>query len=198
MGKYIPWQINERVKSGELRLIGSDNKLVGIVTKEEALKKAKKEGLDLVEIAPNAKPPVVRIVDFGKFLYEEEKKLRKQKKKTKSSELKEVRFSPFIADNDYKTRIERIKEFLDDRNKVRVVVKFKGRQMTARKFGYDILRRVLGDFEGYVKIDMEPKFVGRHLIMVISPASGKKIKIEKKEKVKKEIKKEKKDAKTKN
>jgi translation initiation factor IF-3 len=195
LGKNIPWQINERVKSGKLRLIGSDNKQIGIVTKEEALDRAKKESLDLVEIAPNAKPPVVRIVDFGKFLYEEEKKLKKQKKKTKTSELKEVRFSPFIAENDFNTRIERIKEFLEERNKVRLVVKFKGRQMSAKKFGYDILDRALESLGDFAKVDMEPKFIGRHLIMVISPTSNKKKKTEKKEKKEK---KEEKNAKAKN
>jgi len=135
----------------------------------EALKIAKKEGLDLVEIAPKAKPPVVKIVNFGKFLYREEKRLKEQKKKTKGSDLKEIRFSPFIAENDYNTRLERIREFLGQKDKVKLVVKFKGRQMGSKNFGYDLLKKVVAGIGEEVAIDMEPKFLGRHLAMVISP-----------------------------
>ena len=122
-------------------------------------------------IAPKAKPPVVKITDFGKFKYQEDKKAKKQAKQTKSSELKEIRFSPFIGESDYQTRIEKIREFLEDKNKVRVVVKFKGRQMGSKKFGYDLLKRIITEFEDEIQVDMQPKFLGRHLVMVISPLS---------------------------
>lgn len=130
---------------------------------------AKKEGLDLVEIAPKAKPPVAKIIDFGKFKYQEEKKAQKAKRGSKSADLKEVRLSPFIGEADYKTRFDRIQGFLKRGDKVRTVIKFKGRQMGSKKFGYNVLQRILKELETEVNIDMEPKFIGRHLSMVISP-----------------------------
>lgn len=169
MAKKQFWRTNEQIPPGDLRVIGVDDKQIGVISKDEALKKAKKEGLDLVEIAPKAKPPVAKIIEFGKFKYQEEKKLKKQKKRSKSVELKEVRFSPFIGEADYQTRLGRVKEFLKEGDKVRVVVKFKGRQLGSKQFGYDLLKRLLKDIEVEVNIDMEPKFIGRHLAMVISP-----------------------------
>lgn len=173
------WRTNKQIRAPEVRLIGEDDKQIGVLTSEEALEKAKEKGLDLVEIAPKAKPPVVKIVDFGKFLYREEKKLKKQKKGAKTSELKEVRFSPFIADADYKTRLDRIEEFLRERNKVRITVKFKGRQMSAKKFGYELVDRILEDLGELAKIDQQAKFMGRHLIMTISPTAAAKPKKDK-------------------
>ena len=178
------WKVNNQIRASEVRVIGSNGKQEGILKIGDALKKAQEEGLDLVEIAPIAKPPVVKIVELGKFKYEQEKKLQKEKKKTKASELKEVRFSPFIAEHDYKTRIEKIKEFLSDSNKVRLVVVFKGRHMGSKDFGYKLFKRILGDFEDTVAVDMEPKFVGRHLIMTISPLK-KSIRVKDKESVSK-------------
>ena len=143
---------------------------------DEALKQAKSEGLTLVEIAPTAKPPVAKIVDFGKFRYQEEKKLRTQLKKTKTSELKEIRFSPFIAENDYNTRIKRIREFLGDKNKVRLVVVFTGRQMGSKPQGYELLKRIIAELGEAISVDMTPKFLGKHLMMIISPVA-KKVKV---------------------
>ena len=141
---------------------------------DKALGQARKVGLDLIEIAPIAKPPVAKIINFGKFRYQEEKKEKQQKKGVKGGELKEIRFSPFIGEADYKTRLERVKEFLEDKDKVRLVVKFKGRQMGSKQFGYSLLKRVLDELGQSIAVDMEPKFLGRHLIMVISPRFSKK------------------------
>ena len=152
-----------------MRVIDEKGNQIGILALNSALKKAQDLNLDLVEIAPLAKPPVVKIIEFGKFKYQEEKKQRREKKGVKGGGVKEIRFSPFIGKADYDIRIDRIKEFLADKDKVRVVVKFMGRQMGSKQFGYDLLQRVLGEFEGRVSIDMEPKFLGRHLVMVISP-----------------------------
>lgn len=135
----------------------------------EALAKANKAGLDLIEIAPKARPPVAKIADLGKFRYQQEKILKKQKKGAKGTELKEVRFSPFIAEHDYKVRLERTKEFLEEGNKVRVTVVFKGRHMGSKRFGYELMKKVLSEFKEKAIVDMEPKFIGRHLQMVISP-----------------------------
>lgn len=170
MGKSnLYWRTDFAIRADSLRVVGANGKLIGVLKKSEAIDKAKKEGLTLVEIAPNAKPPVAKIVDFGKFRYAEEKKARAQAKGVKGGEVKEIRFSPFIADNDYQTRIKRIKEFLGERNKVRIVVVFTGRQMNSKPQGYVLLQRIFKELEGQIATDMEPKFLGKHLITIISP-----------------------------
>ncbi|MFB5615322.1 MAG: translation initiation factor IF-3 [Candidatus Nitrosomaritimum yanchengensis] len=174
MKKKSKWRVNEEIRAHEVRVIDKDNNQIDVMTLKAALELSKKENLDLVEIAPKAKPPVVRIVDFGKFKYREEKKLKEQKKKAKASELKEVRFSPFIADGDYETRMRRVNKFLKDNNKVRAVVVFKGRHMQSKKFGYELLKKVIDDLETDIVIDMEPKFLGRHLAMIVSPVKNQK------------------------
>lgn len=167
--------------------MGEDGKQVGIMSSSEALTKAVEAGLDLVEIAPMAKPPVVRIVELGKFKYEQEKKERQQKKNAKSGELKEMRFSPFIGDHDFNTRLERIKEFLEDSYKVRLVVRFTGRQMGSKQFGYEVIGRVLRELGEKAKQDGEPKFLGKQLMTVISPVKGKKVEQINKEKADTEV-----------
>ena len=157
-----------------MRVLGSDGTFIGVLSRDEAFAKAKDLGTDIVEIAPKAEPPVAKIIDFGKFLYTIEKKERLEKKKSKPLELKEVRFSPFIAKGDYDTRIRQIDRFLGGGHKVRVVIVFKGRHMGSRDRGYELLREVLDSLTSEVSIDMEPKFLGRHLAMVISPLKTKK------------------------
>lgn len=169
----LDYRINNQIKSPELRVIGSDGKQIGVMSLSEALNKAHEEELDLIEIAPMAKPPVAKLMELGKFKYEEEKKLQKEKKKSKPSDIKELRFSPFIAQHDYNTRIERIKEFLSENNKIRLVVNFTFRQLGSKQFGYDVLSRVVNTFKDQVVVDMEPKFLGKNLIMVISPTKKK-------------------------
>jgi translation initiation factor IF-3 len=167
------WRLNHQIRAPEVRVLGTDDKQIGVMKLPDALNEARNAGLDLIEVAPKAKPPVVKIDDFGKFRYREEKKLRKQHSKAKSTELKEIRFSPFIGDADYRTRMDRIREFLADKNKVRTVVVFKGRQMGSKKFGYELLGKIKSELAESVVIDMDPKFIGRHLAMVISPTSKK-------------------------
>lgn len=178
MGKQkLYWRTDYQIRATTLRVIGSDGKLIGVLTKEEALKKAKDEGLTLVEISATAVPPVAKIVDFGKFRYSEEKKAREQSKKVKGGEVKEIRFSPFIAENDFNTRIERIREFFADKNKVRVVVVFRGPQMRVKNTGYDVINKIKAVFGDSVITDMEPKFLGKHLVTVISQTTkSKKVK----------------------
>lgn len=172
--KKIYNRINEQIRADKLRVIDSDGKFLGILSRNEALTKAKDLGVDLIEIAPKAVPPVAKAMEVGKYRYIEEKKLRDQKKKAKSVELKEIRFSPFIADGDYQTRIRRIDSFLKAGHKIRVVVVFKGRHMGSRNRGYELMREVLDSVGHEVTIDMEPKFLGRHLAMVVSPLKVKK------------------------
>ncbi len=170
-GFNFNWRIGNQIRSPKLRVIGADGKQLGILTLENALSEAEKEGLTLVEIAPKANPPVARIVELGKFKYQEEKKLQRQKRRSKAAEVKEIRFSPFIAEHDFVNRLEKIKEFLGDKHKIRIVVKFGGRQLDSKEFGYNLIKKIIKSLEGNIVVDMEPKFIGRHLTCVISPTN---------------------------
>lgn len=132
---------------------------------------AKEKNEDLIELVANANPPVAKIIEFGKFKYQEEKKKKEALKKSKPSELKEIRFTPFIGEGDYQTRLRRINEFLTDKDKVKLVVYFKIKQLGSKTFGYDILGRILKDLGEGINVDMKPKFMGRNLIMIISPTN---------------------------
>jgi len=168
------WRTDYQIRAPSLRVVDSEGKLVGELGRDEAIKRAKDEGLTLIEIAPNANPPVAKIADFGKFRYSEEKKARAQAKKVRGGEVKEIRFSPFIAENDFNVRIERIKEFFADKNKVKVVVVFKGPQMRVKHVGYEMIEKIKKVFGDTIITDMEPKFLGKYLVTVISPVTNKK------------------------
>jgi translation initiation factor IF-3 len=169
---YFNFRINHQIKAKEVRVIDSDGKQIGILKLDEAIKKAQDKDLELIEIAPKANPPVCKIIELGKFKYEEEKKKKKGKKGKKGGEIKEIRFSPFIGNADYQTRLDKIKQFLQEGNKIRGVVKFKGRQMGSKTFGYNVLNKLFDDLgRENINIDMPPKFIGRHLTCVVSPMS---------------------------
>jgi translation initiation factor IF-3 len=153
----------------------------------EALFKAKQKGLDLVEVASQAKPPVCKIVDFNKFKYLENKKQRKGAKKSKVKETKEIRFSPFIAENDFQFRIKRAKEFLKESHKIRLTIWFKGRQITRKQFGYELLEKAVKALEEVSKVESEPKFHGKMLSMVLKPGKGNNAKTENKKISKKKV-----------
>jgi translation initiation factor IF-3 len=142
------------------------------VTRDEALQKAREENIDLVEIAASAQPPVVRLINFQKFKYQEAKKEREAARKTKKVDIKEIRLTPFIGKNDLNVRMERAKEFLTQGNKVRLVVRFTGRQMGRQQFGYEVIKKALVILESLATMDSEPKFVGRQLITVLTPLKG--------------------------
>lgn len=164
------WRTNQNIRSAQLRVIDSEGKQLGIFSNDEAQAKAAEMGLDLVEIAPNAKPPVSKIIDFTKFRYQQEKKERESKRKVRrGTEQKEVWLTPFMGDSDYEVRLGRIKEFLDEGSKVRIVVRFKGAQMAHKEFGYGMANKVKTATQDRAGIDQEPKFLGRQLIMVLTP-----------------------------
>lgn len=163
------YRINERIFASTLRVLDEEGKQIGILSKSEALEKSKSLGMDLVEIAPTATPPVARIIDFKKFLYQEEKKKREEKKKAKTSDTKEVRLGPFMNDHDLDVMVGRAKEFLSDNDKVRLVVRFTGRQMAHPEFGHKIISRAIDSLSEVSKVDKEPKFEGRQLIGMLSP-----------------------------
>lgn len=173
------YRINERIFATSLRVLDEEGKQIGILGKFEALEKAKSLGMDLVEIAPAATPPVARIIDFNKFLYQEEKRKREEKKKSKASDTKEVRLGPFMDDHDLEVMIGRARDFLDDNDKVRLVVRFTGRQMAHPEFGHKVIRQAIDSLSEISKIDKEPKFEGRQLITMLSPERKKHGKIQK-------------------
>ncbi|MDP3941584.1 MAG: translation initiation factor IF-3 [bacterium] len=162
------YRINERIAARELRVLDAEGKQIGILDRFAALSKARELELDLVEIAPMAKPPVAKIVDFNKFLYQEEKKKREEKKKAKVSETKEVRLGPFISDNDLQVMVKRAREFLTEGDKVRFVVKFRGRQVTRPEFGFAIAKKAIALLEDISKVEREPHMEGRQLVAIIS------------------------------
>ena len=163
------YRTNERIFANTLRVLDSEGRQIGVLGKFEALKKAKEAGLDLVEIAPKANPPVARIIDFKKFLYQEEKKRREEKRKSKSSETKEVRLGPFMDDHDLQVMVRRARDFLSNNNKVRMVVRFTGRQMAHPEFGHLVLERAIDTLKDISKVEKERHFEGRNLISIISP-----------------------------
>lgn len=163
------YRVNERIFASTLRVLGSDGKQIGILTKAQALEQARDQGLDLVEIAPAAKPPVAKIIDFKKFLYQEEKKKREEKKNAKTSETKEVRLGPFMSDNDLGVMTRRAREFLQNGDKVRLVVVFNGRQVTHPEFGHKVLDKVIAQLSDTSKVERDRRLEGRKLMILISP-----------------------------
>lgn len=166
------YRINESIFAHTLRVLGPDGKQIGVIPKIEALKKAKELELDLVEIAPNAKPPVAKLIDFNKFLYQEEKKKREEKRKAKISETKELRLGPFMNDHDLGVIIRKASEFLQSNDKVKLVVKFKGRQIQHPEFGEKILEKVTSGLSHISRIEREKHFEGHQLISILSPEKG--------------------------
>lgn len=172
MGKKF-YRINQYIRSQQLRVIGEDGKQIGILTLTEAQEKARQVELDLVEIAPNASPPVAKIIDFKKFLYQEEKKEREAKKKIKGGETKEIRVAPFTAEADLDFRIRRAEEFLREGNKVRISVRFLGRQLGKQEFGYQILRKFTEALNNDAQPEGEAKWLGRNLVLFLKPIKKK-------------------------
>lgn len=163
------YRLNYQISAQELRLIDETGKQIGIISKEEALKKARVEEKDLVEISPNAKPPVVKLIDFKKFKYMEAKKDKEEKKKSKTGEIKEVRLSPFIGSHDLDTRLSKAKEFLEEGNQLKVVVKFQGREITHKEFGFNVLNKFTGQLQDIAKVVRPAHFEGKLLIVTLAP-----------------------------
>ena len=167
-------RINEQIRVREVRLIRDEGEQQqGIISTMEALEIAREQGLDLVEVAPNAVPPVVKIMNYGKFKFENEKKIRDSKKKQKQIKLKEIRMQPKIDDHDLDFKSKHVRDFLIDGNKVKVTVRFRGREMAHTELGLDVLKDVLARIEGEYVMDKAPSMEGRFMSMVLSPKSKK-------------------------
>jgi translation initiation factor IF-3 len=165
-------RINEQIRVREVRLI-RENGEQAIMSTPEALELAREQGLDLVEVAPTANPPVVKILDYGKFKFENEKKVRDSKKKQKLLKLKEIRMQPKIDEHDLDFKSKHVKEFLAEGNKVKVTVRFRGRELAHTELGLDVLKDVLARLEGDYVMDKTPAMEGRFMSMVLSPKAKK-------------------------
>lgn len=170
--KRVFYRINHYIQADQVRVVDEKGKQVGVMPLNQALKEAQEKKLDLVEVAPRAKPPVCKIIDFKKFKFLEAKKQKAEKKKAKKVELKEFRLTPFIGESDFNFRLERAEEFLKEGDRVKISVFFRGRQMTKKDFGYKLLKKVGERLKSISRVEIEPKFVGRRLEMVFAPSKG--------------------------
>ena len=166
-------RINENIRVREVRLIDDEGNQMGIVPTQEALKLAKEKDLDLVEVSPNANPPVCKILDYGKYRFEQEKKLRDSKKNQKVLKLKEIRMQPKIGSGDLDTKAKHIQEFLNEGDKVKVTIRFRGRELAHTELGYDVLNEVLKRLTSAYNIDKPAAMDGRNMSMTISAKAAK-------------------------
>ena len=166
-------RVNDRIRANEIRLIGADGENAGVVTPERAMDMAFNAGLDLVEISPNANPPVCKIMDFGKYKYEQQKRESEARKKQKIIEIKEVKFRPNTDTNDYDVKMRNVFKFLENGDKVKVTLRFRGREMAHLELGRKLLERVADDVQEIGKIENMPKMEGRQMIMMIGPLPAK-------------------------
>ncbi|USD39754.1 MULTISPECIES: translation initiation factor IF-3 [Ferrimonas] len=162
-------RINGEIRAREVRLIGVDGEQAGIVSGREAAELAQEAGLDLVEISPNAEPPVCRIMDYGKFLYEQAKNQKEQRKKTKRIQVKEVKFRPGTDDGDYQVKLRNLTRFLEDGDKAKVTLRFRGREMAHQDLGIKLLNRIKDDLAEIAVVEAFPKVEGRQAVMVLAP-----------------------------
>jgi translation initiation factor IF-3 len=167
-----PTRINERIRVPEVRLIGADGEQVGVVQTEEALQRAQSEDLDLVEVAPEAKPPVARLLDYSKYKYEQEQKAKAARKHQQQVNIREIKLRPKIADHDYETKKGHVIRFLRNHDKVKVTIMFRGREQAHPERGRALLQRLFGDVEELATIESEPLQEGRNMSMLLAPVRG--------------------------
>ncbi|WP_173919974.1 translation initiation factor IF-3 [Pseudidiomarina piscicola] len=164
-------RINEDIRVNEVRLIGVDSEQIGVVSIQEALEKAQEAGVDLVEISPNAEPPVCRLMDYGKFLYEKAKNAKEQKKNQKQIQVKEVKFRPGTDEGDYQVKLRNLTRFLEGGDKTKVTIRFRGREMAHQEIGIELLNRIKDDLQEISTLESFPRRAeGRQMIMVLAPA----------------------------
>jgi translation initiation factor IF-3 len=162
-------RINDEINVVRVRLVDERGNMVGIVGRNEALAMASNVGLDLVEVAPNADPPVCKILDFGKYKYEEQKKKNEARKKQKIIEVKEIKLRPSIDDHDYDVKVRSMVKFIEEGDKVKVTMRFRGRELAHQELGMDVLVRVKDDLDEIAKVEQMPRMEGRQMTMVMAP-----------------------------
>ena len=160
---------NNRISSPEVQVIGSDGNNLGILNTNEAISMAKEQGLDLIEISPNAKPPVCKIIDMGKFKYDAQKKANVAKKKQKIVALKEIKMRPVTETHDYEFKVKNAKKFIEKGDKVKFTIRFKGRELQHSHLGRELMNKIKEDMQDIGKVELHPKFDGKQMIMVIQP-----------------------------
>ncbi len=168
------YRINQQIRAREVRLIGADGKQIGIVPLSEALEIAREQDLDLVEIAPQAQPPVCRIMDYGKFLYQQNKKAQEAKKKQTTVQVKEIKVRPKTDEHDLAVKIKHIRRFLEEKNKVKVRLWFRGREIVHIDRGRDVLNRIMEAVSDIGRVEQAPKMEGRQMIMILGPTKEQK------------------------
>ena len=160
---------NEKIRATQVRVINSDGQNLGTLSTQEAINIAKQKGLDLIEISPNANPPVCKIIDIGKYKYDLQKKANKAKKKQKIVNLKEIKLRPVTEIHDYNFKIKNAQKFLSKGDKVKFTVLFKGREMQHTHLGHELMQRIINDTNDLGKVEVQPKFEGRQIIMIVQP-----------------------------
>jgi translation initiation factor IF-3 len=163
-------RINERIRVPKVRLIGAEGEQLGIVETAEAMKRAQEADLDLVEVAPNSKPPVTRLLDYSKYKYEQEQKQKAARKHQQQVNVREIKLRPKIADHDYETKKGHVERFLRGRNKVKITIMFRGREQAHPERGRDLLQRLFEDLDGLATIESEPLQEGRNMSMMLAPS----------------------------
>lgn len=161
--------MNQAIRSPRIRLIDENGDMVGVVTTQEALRRAEMAGLDLVEVAPQNDPPVCKILDYGKYKYEQQKKQAAVRKNQKVIEIKEIKLRPNIEENDYQVKLKNMHRFFEHGDKVKVSMRFKGREIAHQDIGMSLLKRMCADLEAIAKVEQEPKFEGKQVIMLLAP-----------------------------
>lgn len=160
---------NEEIEATEVRVIDAEGEQAGVMPLRRAIELAKSEGLDLVEVSPNAEPPVCRVMDFGKYLFEQNKKAQTSKRKQKQVHVKEIKFRPGTEEGDYKIKLRKLIEFLEYGDKTKITLRFRGREMAHQDLGAKLLARVRGDLEEYAVVEQMPQLEGRQMVMVMAP-----------------------------
>ena len=167
-------RINEDITAKEVRLIGIDGEQAGIVSLKEAQAMADDAGVDLVEISPNAEPPVCKVMDYGKFIFEKSKELKEQKKKQKQIQVKEIKFRPGTDEGDYQVKLRNLRKFLEAGDKAKITIRFRGREMAHQEIGIELLNRVKADLEDVAQVESFPNRVeGRQMVMMMAPIAKK-------------------------
>ncbi len=167
--------VNHQIRALEVRLIDAEGNMAGVVKTKDAIELAKKDGLDLVAVSPNAEPPVCKILDYGKYKYQQQKKKSEAKKHQSAVELKEIQLRPNISEHDYQVKLKALNRFIDSRNKVKVTVRFRGREVAYQQHGIELLEKMHKDAgaEEKVRLEAKPRVEGRSMFMIISPLSTK-------------------------
>ena len=160
---------NNKIRAEKVRVVDHEGEMLGVLPIEDAISKARAVGLDLVEVSPNAEPPVCKIIDFGKYKYELQKRAAEAKKKQKTVEIKEIKIRPNIGDHDYGIKLKALAKFIEAGNKVKVSMRFRGREIAKQEIARDMFLRVKEDTEEYAKIEVEPKMEMRQLLMILAP-----------------------------